>query len=177
MVKFFKLSLILGLAVFAYGCAAPASQQAMTISHTDVTFKKNEILKNSVSVRNVIGGKSTNPLWTSQVDNEGFKGALEQSLAIVGYKASDSEKAKFLVDVELRKIEQPLIGIDFEVPSEVIYTVTHDGEKKQSFPVSAIGKAKFSDNWVGYERLKAANEKSIKENIIQFINQISKSIK
>ena len=176
MVKFFKLYLIFGLSIFAYGCATPASQQAMTISHTDATFKKNEILKNSISVRNVIGGKSTNPLWTSQVDNEGFKGALEQSLSIVGYKASDAENAKFIVDAELRKIEQPLIGIDFEVPSEIIYTVTHDGEKK-SFPVNAIGTARFSDNWVGYERLKAANEKSIKENIFQFINQLSKSIK
>lgn len=155
------------------GCAAPASKQAMTVNPSDISSTKSENLKSAVSVRSVSGGKSTNPLWTSQVDNDGFKAALEESLAIAGYKASDLSKAKYFVDVELKRLDQPLVGIDFDVTSEVVYSVGSDSSKHM-FPITATGTAKFSDNWVGYERLKAASEKAIKENITNFINQISK---
>ena len=145
----------------------------MTVNPSDISSTKSENIKSAVSVRSVLGGKSTNPLWTSQVDNDGFKAALEESLAIAGYKASDSSKAKYFVDVELKRLDQPLVGIDFDVTSEVVYSVGSESSKSM-FPITATGTAKFSDNWVGYERLKAASEKSIKKNITNFINQISK---
>jgi hypothetical protein len=94
---------------------------------------------------------------------------LEQSLAISGYKASDPSKAKYLVHAELKKLGQPLIGIDFDVVSEVSYTV-EVGDEKNTYPISANGTATFSESVIGFERLRIANEKSIKANIIKFIN-------
>jgi hypothetical protein len=163
---------LLALVLICYGCATPANQNAMTIARGDVAPKANENLKNSIAVNNVTGGKSTNPLWTSQIDNAGFKTALEQSLSIVGYKATSAANAKYVLDVELKSVDQPLVGIDFSVTTTVVYSVSKNGEKK-TFPVTATGVAKFSEHWVGGERLRVANEKSVKENIGQFINKIT----
>ncbi len=138
---FMKLGLLL-LVVICYGCATPANQNAMTISRGEVVQRTNEELRNSIAVKNVTGGKSTNPLWTSQIENEGFKAALEQSLAIVGYKAKDTSNAKYLLDVELKQVDQPLVGIDFSVTTTVVYSMSKSGEKK-TFPVTATGTAKF----------------------------------
>lgn len=169
---FCRIIFLLSIAIAVVGCATPASQQAMTISSSDISSNRSEKLANSVYVNSVSGGKSTNPLWTSQVDNETFKLALEQSLAVAGYKTSDSSKAKYLVHAELKKLDQPLIGIDFDVVSEISYTVEASGEKN-TYPISANGKATFSDSVIGFERLRIANEKSIKENITKFINFLS----
>lgn len=174
MKSIFKWLLICTTISVLFGCATPANKQAMSISASDMTGTKSAALKNAVVVRNTSGGKSTNPLWTSQVDNEGFKGALEQSLAIVGYKAADPTTARYVVDVELKKIDQPIFGGAFTVPSNVVYTVS-DGSTIKTFPINAAGTAKFSDHWVGVERLRLATEKSVKENIREFINQISSS--
>jgi hypothetical protein len=166
---FFRIIFLLLAAIAIAGCASPAGKQAMTISPSDIISNRSEKLTNAVYVSSVSGGKSTNPLWTSQVDNETFKSALEQSLAISGYKASDPSKAKYLVHAELKKLEQPLIGIDFDVVSEVSYTV-EVGDEKNTYPISANGTATFSESVIGFERLRIANEKSIKANIIKFIN-------
>ncbi len=172
MKTFFSRSCLLVLILICYGCATPANQNAMTISRGDVAPKANENLRNSIAVNNVTGGKSTNPLWTSQIDNAGFKEALEQSLALVGYKAANSSNAKYVLDVELKSVDQPLLGIDFSVTTTAVYSMTKNGEKK-TFPITATGVAKFSEHWVGGERLRVANEKAVKENIGQFINKIT----
>jgi hypothetical protein len=167
-----RLVFVISTGCTLIGCAAPASQSAMIASLRDVSVKRSEKLVDAVFVRSVTGGKSTNPMWTSQVDNETFKSALNESLAVVGYKASDSSKARYLIDVELRKLDQPLIGIDFEVTSEVSYSVDSESGK-HVYPISADGKAVFSDSLLGVERLKLANEKSIKANITRFINMLT----
>jgi hypothetical protein len=168
-----NLAFIVLTSILLFGCATPASHFAMIASRSDITEKRSEKLANSIYVRSVNGGKSTNPMWTSQVDNDTFKSALNESLAIVGYKSSDSSKAKYLVDVELKKLDQPLLGIDFDVASEVNYTVESNLEKNV-IPISANGKATFSESFFGVERLKLANEKSIKANITKFIDLLSK---
>jgi hypothetical protein len=131
-------------------------------------------LKNAVSVRSVTGGKETNPLWTSEVDNTGFKNAITQSVAVVGY-AAPSNKAKYLVDAELQKLDKPIIGLTFDVTSTVNYRVEGEGFQR-NIPITATGTASFSDAWAGAERLRIANEKSMKENIKLFLLELSKII-
>lgn len=165
---------LLSIVVAAYvlvGCATPASQQAMTVDTTDMTVQLSEKLKGQVFVRNVTGGKDTNPLWTSQVDSQSFKVALEQSLSSVGYK-SDSPTAKYKIDANLQDLNQPGFGLTFNVQSTVTYTVTTDGGSK-NVPITATGTATTSDAFIAIERLKIANEKSIKENIKVFINRFT----
>jgi hypothetical protein len=171
MNKIFNILLITLVAILS-GCATSASQNAMAIGIQDVPGKLNTGLKEQVNIRSVTGGKETNPLWTSQVDNAGFKGALDQSLLAIGYKSKSAADAKMQIEASLQNIEQPLFGLTFDVKSTVLYTVNSKTNKKV-FPVTATGSASTSDAFLGFERLRIANERSIKENIKQFIQTIS----
>jgi uncharacterized lipoprotein YajG len=154
------------------GCATPATSQAMTVK-PGTTAAVNPKLKGAVKVADVTGGKETNPLWTSQVDNAGFKKALSDSLAISGYLAPDASKAKYSVSAELMELEQPIIGFNFDVKSNVNYKLAGPASAR-AYPVKATGTATVSDAFVAIERLRIANERSVLENIKQFVNELSK---
>ncbi|MBV5347521.1 hypothetical protein JZU46_04820 [bacterium] len=171
---FNKLVLIIFVSILA-GCATPASQQAMSVAMQDLPASLNANLKGQVNVNNVTGGKDTNPMWTSQVDTQGFKGALDKSIAMAGYKANDSNKAKYSVDADLMSLNQPMFGFTFDVVSSVLYTVNGEGKQRQ-IPITATGTASTSDAFVGVERLRIANERSIKENIRLFLQRLSDQV-
>ncbi len=152
------------------GCATPATSQAMTIK-PGTTAPVNPRLKGAIKVAEVTGGKDTNPLWTSQVDNAGFRKALQDSLAISGYLAPEAGGARYEVSAALVALEQPMFGLTFDVKSTVNYKLTGSGIEK-SVPVSVTGTATTSDTWVAIERLRVASERSILENIKAFINQL-----
>jgi len=76
------------------------------------------------------------------------------------------------VEAELVELNQPIIGLTLDVKSTVNYKVTNQKDT-QIFPITAIGTGTFSDAAIAIERLRIANEKSIKENIKQFIQKIS----
>ena len=123
----------------------------------------------------VIGGEATNPLWASKVDAQSFKGALDKSLSVAGYKAVDASNAKYKVDADLQKLDQPFGGFTMDVVSTVLYTVSGGGVQKQ-FPVTATGSATTSDAFIGGERLRMASERSIKENIKLFLQKLAEQI-
>lgn len=172
MFKKLWLSLLILTAVFLTGCATSASQNAMSMGIGDIPAKLNPELKGNVSIRNVSGGQDTNPLWISKVDNQGFKSALEQSLIAIGYMAPRGSTAKYQVDATLQNLEQPSFGLTFDVKSTVTYAVNSENGQK-IFPVTATGSASTSDAFIGMERMRIANERSIKENIKFFITNIS----
>jgi hypothetical protein len=163
-----KLLIIL---IFLGGCASSPNQQSMSISTMDLV-KSNANLKDKVNVRTVTGGKETNPLWMSKVDNQGLREALDLSLAAIGYKAQNPGSAVYQIDVNLDNLSQPMIGLTYNVTSYITYKVSKDSETI-SFPINAVGSAKPSDAFVGTERMKIANGRSIKNSIKEFINQIS----
>lgn len=169
-ITFKLLATALGMAML-YGCATPATQQAMSITYGD-SAKAPEQLQGQFTVRQVTGGKDTNPLWTSQVDNAGFRNALVQSLNVAGYGAGATGGTKYMIDAELQELKQPLLGFTFDVVSTVNYTV-EGGGNKTVIPITATGTATTSDAFVGMERLRMANERSIKENIKAFLKALS----
>jgi len=154
------------------GCATSATSQAMTVK-PGATASVNPKLKGAVALGDVSGGKDTNPLWTSQVDTAGFKKALQDSLAISGYLATDPAKATYKVSADLKSLDQPIMGFTYDVKSNVDYKVS--GPKGvQPYGVKATGTATVSDAFAGVERLRIANERSVMENIKDFINQLAK---
>ena len=172
MTSIYKLLLPSLVVTLLVGCATPATQQSMSVSFQDLPSSPSALLKGQVSVGSVTGGKDTNPMWASQVDAPSFKGALDKSVAVVGYKALDASTAKYRIDAYLNELSQPLFGITFDVVSSVVYTVTGGGVQKQ-IPVTATGSASPSDAFVGIERLRIANERSIKENLKVFLQKLS----
>lgn len=166
-----KTSLAVVATAILVGCATPATQQGMLVDRQDVAAPVSAKLKESIYVQSVSGGKDTNPLWTSQVDSKTFKGALETSLSLVGYRSMDS-KAKYKVDAVLQELDQPLFGFTLDVKSTVAYTITTE-EGVKNMPITAVGTATTSDAFIAIERLKIANERSIKENIKAFIKAMT----
>lgn len=171
MLNAIKIAILAVASALLVGCATPASFQAMTVNAGESSTKTNEQLKGQIKVRNVTGGKDTNPLWTSQVDANGFKSALEQSIANAGYQGP-ANGAKYFLDAELQDLNQPVFGFTMDVQSTVSYKLTSDGAS-QSIPVTAKGSASPSDAFVGSERLRLANERSIKENIKALLQRLS----
>ena len=151
-------------------CATPSNPAMMALSAPpELTAKAGDVGYHSVTTVTVTGGKSTNPLWTAQVSSEAFKTALEQSLASAGYLGSEGRP--MTVSAALVNLHQPMAGFDMSVTSEVRYTVTRDGQSVFDETVSATGTATMSEAFIGVERLRLANEKSVQENIRQFLTR------
>jgi uncharacterized lipoprotein YajG len=168
-----ELAAVLSVALLV-GCASPATQQSMSISAQDMVATVNPGLKGQLVVRSVTGGQDTNPMWMSKVDTQSFKGALDKSIAVAGYKANDAAAGKYRVDANLQDLDQPLMGFTFDVVSKVLYTVSGQ-TKQEQFAVTATGSASTSDAFVGMERMRIANERSIKENIKLFLQKLGES--
>ena len=160
------------LVVSLVGCATPAMQQGMTVQPGDIAVKPSEKLKGQVFVRSVSGGQETNPLLASQVDSPTFKTSLEQSLAAFGYRSEDPS-AKYRIDANLQDLHQPAFGFTLSVQSTVAYTVATDSGSTV-VPITETGTASTSDTLYGVERMRIANERSIKENIKAFIKRLTR---
>lgn len=172
MSKITKLVLPLIVLAILSGCAAaPANKQAMIVAPSATV---NAEQKGKFVVNAVKGGKATNPFWTSQVSNESFEAALKESLVLSGLSLADGSASKYKIDSELVSLKQPMFGLTFDVVSTVNYRVYGEGVDKV-FPIVATGTATTSDAFVAITRLKIANEKSIQENIKEFIKQLSLS--
>ena len=170
--KFLYIGTAAAVLVNLAGCATPATSQAMTVK-PGTTASVNPKLKGAVKMADVTGGKETSPLWASQVDNASFKKALQDSLAISGYLAADAGQAKYSVSADLMELDQPLIGFALDVKSNVNYKLNGPSGAR-TYLVKATGTAKVSDGFIAAERLRIANERSVLENIQQFINELSK---
>lgn len=166
--------LIVSILIAAYtclnGCATPAETQAMTVG-LDSSISQNPKLKGKVALGNIAGGQETNPLWTSQVDNQSFREALRGSLNAFGYLATDPSTASHKVDANLMSLVQPAFGLSLDVQSSIQYVVTTGSNSKEQV-INATGTGTFSDAAMAIARLRIANEKSIKENISQFLKTL-----
>lgn len=151
-------------------CATPSNPAMMTLPATPgLTASVGDTGYKSVTTVSVNGGKETNPLWTAEVSDGDFKTALEGSLAAAGYMGN--EGPALTVTASLIDLKQPFAGLDMSVTSQVRYTVARDGQSIFDETVAATGTATMSDAFVGVERLRMANEKSIKENIKEFLTR------
>jgi hypothetical protein len=151
-------------------CASPSRPEAMILGATPgLTASTGDLGYHSVTSVIVSGGSETNPMWTAQVSNQDLKTALEGSLAAAGYMGSDGRP--MVVTANMIELNQPMAGLDMSVTSRIQYSVTSDGRVVFNDTVSATGTATIGEAFAGMERLRLANEKSIKENIKQFITR------
>lgn len=161
---------MLGLAA----CATPSNPAAMTLSATPgLTAAQGDVGYRSVTEVTVSGGRDTNPLWTAQVSNADFQTALRNSLAAAGYMGTEGRPMS--VSATMIELQQPMMGLDLSVTSRVRYTVKQGDQVVFDETVAATGTASMRDAFAAVERLKLANEKSIQENIKQFLQRFRSS--
>jgi len=151
------------------GCATNADSNAMTyISHQSASKSD---FKNNITVWNVQGGSQS--ILSSQITNLSLKKALENSLSVAGFE-TDYNKAKYLLDAKLIRLDQPLLGgIDITVNCTINYTLTNKNNKIiYNKEIYSTYTAKFSESFNFSERLRLANEGAARENIKKLINDL-----
>lgn len=149
-------------------CATPSRPEAMMLTSVDgLTAQPGQVGYRSVRSVTAAGGSETNAMWASQVSNEALQSAVEQSLQAAGYMGEEGQP--LTVQVSLMGLDQPAMGIDFSVTSRVRYVVRQGDREIYNQSIEAVGKGTMSDAFVGTERLRIANEKSIQENIRLFL--------
>lgn len=151
---------------------------AMTLPSDATALAQTSPLKGQVVVGSVTGGSETNPLMASQVDNPGFQGALTASLGKVGLKGPDTG-ARYTLDANLLSLAQPMMGFDMTVTSTVLYRLTDTQTKTVAFEQHVVTPftATFGDATIGVERLKMANEGSIRRNIETALSDMLRKVK
>ena len=78
---------------------------------------------------------------------------------------------RFRLEANMINLQQPMIGVDMTVTSKIRYRLTRVADNTVVFEreITAPFTAAFSSSFYGVERLRLANEGSIRENISQFI--------
>lgn len=128
-------------------------------------------LVNSSKIGQVTGGTETSPLWKSEISGTSFRAALEESLRLNTILGDDN--SPLTIDVNLLRVDQPLLGVSMTVTTSVQYTVTNSkGAVIFDDIVTTPYTAAFSDAFVGSERLRLANEGSAKANISAFVDKL-----
>lgn len=170
-----KRALALVMMVGLGGCASAADPGAMTVATQPDAKPFPQGLQHAMCVRDVSGGEKTNPMWASKVDDNGFRAALSTSFDTAGLSAAGTG-CSYHVDVHLLGLSQPFAGFDMTVTSHVNYKVFDPSD--QPFLLETIDApytAKFSEAFVGVERLKKANEGAIRLSIQMFFDKLRNS--
>ena len=178
--KYSKLSLVGALLLCTLaltGCATAARTDAMVASSavTPIATNASRKLLGNIAISDVTGGSSTNPLWVSKVGGAEFEKALEASLKSVGFLSENRQSGDYKLVADLREVKQPVIGLDMTVTSRVEYQLIERSTGNSVFreTIAAPYTAKMSDSFLGYERLRIANEGSIRANIERLIQKLA----
>jgi hypothetical protein len=174
--KLFTGMVSIAVLLVMQGCAAPARTEQMQVSSSLATRTAiaNSAMKETVAVKEVTGGKDTNPMWISNVSSSDFARALELSLKDAGLLSSNNQGSKYFVVAHLQKLDQPLFGASMTVTATVQYSLVERSTNKEVFArtVSLPYTAAWNDAFLGAERVKLANEGAIRVNIQRLIDEL-----
>lgn len=164
------------LALALGGCATPARVDQMQTSSTLAarTAVANSPMKETIAIKDVTGGKETNPMWVSNVSSADFSRALEASLKDAGLLSPNNQGSRYMLVAHLQKLDQPLFGASMTVTATVQYSLIERTSNKEVLArtVSMPYTAAWNDAFLGAERLKLANEGAIRVNIQQLIETL-----
>lgn len=162
-----KFLIIFSASVLLFGCAA--DRGAMVVE------QKSVIKKSTLTATFFVASAKNQQLVFSNVKDADLKSALEESLKKSGLY-SDLGKAVYVVDVDLYKLDLPLLGLAPTVTAKINYKISsNDSAKKtNNIEITSTGKASFFDGITADLRVKVAVENAIKENFEKFITEIQK---
>jgi hypothetical protein len=167
-----RLAIIATAAIQLAACATAAKPEAMIATAPASAQPFPQTLQHAMCVRTVTGGQKTNALWVSKVDDKSFQTALTASLGRAGL-VGEGSACSFPVDVNLLGLSQPIAGFDMTVTSHVNYKVYDTaGQPVVLATIDTPYTANFSAAFVATERLRLANEGSIRTNISQFMDKL-----
>lgn len=170
-----KLSYVfITVAVMALtGCATGASVNRMVYNHAPTTRPKNVAFVHGITVNQVTGGQETNPLGEQEISNENFSAALVQSLKEANLYA-DAGEAKYVLDVTLLDLQQPIVAISPTAVSQINYTLKAARTHKVVYDktITASSTAPFNSGFIFETRVRKAIEGAAQANIKKFIGNL-----
>jgi hypothetical protein len=169
-----KVLICVALIASLAGCASPAQVGGMTARHVDIAKTANSQTKGSISLNRVSGGSETNPLWVSKVADGDFKSALEKSLKDALLLSGSTDDSKYLLEVKLISLEQPLFGFDLMVTATAEYILKAKSTNEVLYSKTFVTPftATFSDSAMAIQRLRLANEGAVRNNIEKVIDDL-----
>jgi hypothetical protein len=174
--RIFSAAAIATVALTLVGCAAPArvDQMQTNSSLAARTAAANSPMKEAITVKDVTGGKETNPMWVSNVSSADFSRALEASLKDAGLLSANNQASKYMLVAHMQKLDQPMFGASMTVTATVQYSLIERATNKEVLArtVAMPYTAAWNDAFMGSERLKLANEGAIRVNIQQLIDTL-----
>ncbi|MCK5874922.1 MAG: hypothetical protein KAG82_09555 [Alcanivoracaceae bacterium] len=161
------------LAVFLLGgCASAAKVEYMVYEAEEGAVSYSEVLIGNVSVRNVSGGKKTNPMLTAKISNDAFIEALEKTLSNEGLLSSDGQ---YQIDANILEVSSPMVGLDMSATTRIHYILSDKSSQTLILDktLSTTKTAKPGDAIVAAVRQRKSVEMSGKENIKEFLQVLS----
>ena len=152
------------------GCATGAKSEAMVSEKTAV----GRTLGNSVSVA-VSGGKQTSGVGASQISDDAFRQALQDSIVKSALFKEVSPSGQYTLNAFIGKVDQPMMGFSLTVKMEVSYTLVDaaSGKTVWSKNIASEYTAKTGEAFAAVKRLRLANEGAARNNISQAISEMS----
>lgn len=168
-----KKLLLISITFAIFSCSFPATKEGMTLTN----YSSSRAIGEKIYVKEAIGGSRTLPFWISKISNEDFTGALEESLLNSKTFLNVSKKwdEDWALEAEIIRVKTPFIGIDFDVETQVKYTLYNKGKKMFENVVVGAGTGGLGEAFFAAKRLRIANEKSAKSNIKKFIKELEKA--
>ncbi len=164
--------LIIAMLCTLSACAAPAEPGRMVPEPAVVRADGfAPALHNAIALAKVGGGEKTHPLGVSKVGDEEMTEALRLSLQRYGVYASSGIRAPFRLEVFLIELRQPVNGLTMIVTSVVRYRLVRNSDGRSIYDdvITASYRAATDEAFTGVQRLKLANEGSIRANIASFL--------
>lgn len=165
-------ALVLFAVLVIGGCASGAKPEAM-VPHMNVLVHQSQ---SDVNVT-VVGGKETSMMGASQISDQDFAQALQDSISRSGLfrKVVAGIPAVYRLDAFIVQMNQPMFGASMTVSMEVNYSLARTNPKEVVWQkaVTSTYTAAFSEAFVGVTRLRMANEGAARKNIEQAINEMS----
>lgn len=178
------LALVSLLVSLLAACASPAQVENMAVlTSPDLEAAKTSPLAGQVNVERVsvdasVGGgggeEKTDPFWTPEIIDQDFALAIVRSLDAHKLLSRHELDAKYDLTAKLIKVDQQLTGFDLVVSTDVEYLLIDRSARRTFYHmvITAPYKAEFSRSIILTQRLRMANEGSIRKNIAKFIAEI-----
>ena len=132
----------------------------------------------SIVLGQVFGGQESDPLFTGviRVDNIDFSGALKRALINSRIFNYNDNSPDLILKVNILSQEVPMAGIDMKVTISVMYFLIDSKTKEEvwSKQITTDYTSYLSEAFNGQKRLVLALEGAVRENIIVFLNEVSK---
>ena len=159
-------------------CTSPAVMKNMVVTPQDIrAITPSPDFKSEITVAQIDSGETTNTLLASKVDKASFLGALSASLKQNGLLADTQSLSRFDLFASIASLKQPFFGTGFKVNSSVNYRVVERETKVTWYEelISASYTTTYSNTGYPVGGVRLANEGAIRENIKEFITQLSKT--